>query len=158
MSQLNVGERAPEFSLKNQRGETIELSSFLGKKNVVLYFYPKASTPGCTTQACGIRDNVELFAQSDTVVLGISPDPVDKLLKFEQKQQLNFDLLSDEGHLIADKYHVWALKKFMGKEYMGIVRTTFLIDKEGMLSHILDKFKTKSHHEDVLACLIGNIK
>ena len=118
-----------------------------------MYFYPRALTPGCTTQACGIRDVQEALAKLNTVVFGLSPDPVNKLRRFTDKYELNFDLLSDEGHVVADKYGVWGPKKFMGKEFDGILRTTFIVGKDGRLKHILDKFKTKSHHEDMLACL-----
>jgi peroxiredoxin Q/BCP len=150
MSYPKIGNKAPAFTLTNQQGEKVSLKDFTGIKNVVLYFYPKASTPGCTVQACGIRDTQKELAQRDTVVFGVSPDPESKLQKFIDKQTLNFDLLSDEDHATADKYGVWALKKFMGKEYMGIVRTTFLINKEGRLVHIMDKFKTNNHHDVLL--------
>ncbi len=157
MAHPKIGNKAPAFSLKNQNGEKVSLKDFAGKKNVVVYFYPKALTPGCTTQACGIRDTQQELADRDTVVLGLSPDPVDKLGKFIDKHELNFDLLSDEDHAIADKYGVWALKKFMGKEFMGIVRTTFIIDKESRLVGIMDKFKTKTHHEDLIEFLDENL-
>ncbi len=157
MSHPKLRNKAPVFSLKNQNGDTVKLKDFAGKKNVVIYFYPKASTPGCTVQACGIRDIKKELATRDTVVFGVSPDPIDKLQKFIDKQGLNFDLLSDEDHAIADKYGVWALKKFMGKEFMGIVRTTFIIDKESKLIGILDKFKTKDHHEELLKFLDTSI-
>lgn len=150
MSKPKIGNKAPAFNLNNQDGEKVRLSAFEGEKNVVVYFYPKAMTPGCTVQACGIRDTDTAFADSNTVVLGISPDPVEKLDKFRQKHELNFDLLSDEDHAVAEKYGVWGLKKFMGKEFMGILRTTFIIDKEGRLRHVIDKVKTKTHHDDVL--------
>ncbi len=152
-----LGGKAPAFTLLNQNGEKVKLSSFKDSKNVVLYFYPKALTPGCTTQACGIRDEQKSFAKLDTVVLGLSPDPVEKLQKFREKHDLNFDLLSDEGHAIAEKYGVWGLKKFMGKEFMGIIRTTFIINKEGKLAHIMDKVKTKSHHDDVISAIKGEL-
>lgn len=146
-----VGNLAPAFSLKNQRGETISLKDFKGKKNLVLYFYPKASTPGCTTQACGIRDSRAAFEALDTLVLGVSPDPQSRLLKFIDKYSLNFDLLSDEDHALAERYGVWGLKKFMGREFMGILRTSFFIDKEGRLRYIMDKVNTKTHDQDALA-------
>jgi peroxiredoxin Q/BCP len=145
-----IDKLAPTFSLLNQRGETITLKDFKGKKNVVLYFYPRANTPGCTVQACGIRDYKKELAKLDTVVLAVSPDSVKKLLNFEEKQNLNFDLLADEDHAIAEKYGVWGLKKFMGKESMGILRTTFIIGKDGKLKDIISKVKTKTHHEDVV--------
>tara|TARA_B100000809_G_C15116222_1_gene522547 strand:+ start:1683 stop:2180 length:498 start_codon:yes stop_codon:yes gene_type:complete len=151
-----IGALAPDFSLRNQSGDVVSLDSFLGKKTVVLYFYPKASTPGCTTQACGIRDSRAELAALDVVVLGVSPDPEAKLQRFIDKQSLNFDLLSDEELTITKSYGCWALKKFMGKEFMGVVRTTFIIGKDGTLLHVMDKFKTKTHHDDVLGWLQGN--
>lgn len=147
------GKIAPAFSLTNQRGEKVSLKDFRDKKNVVLYFYPKAMTPGCTTQACGIRDSRKQFDKLDTVVLGVSPDSVDRLIKFEDKQELNFQLLSDEDHKVAEKYGAWGLKKFMGREFMGVLRTTFIIGKDGRLKHVMDKVKTKTHHDDVLKCI-----
>lgn len=140
---------APQFTTTDQNGEEVSLADFKGKK-VVLYFYPKASTPGCTVQACGIRDNKDTFAKANTVVLGISPDATKRLINFTTKQELNFPLLSDEDNSIAESYGVWALKKFMGKEYIGIHRITFIIDEKGILRHIIGKVKTKTHHDDVL--------
>ena len=119
----------------------------------MLYFYPKALTPGCITQACGIRDTKKDFDKLDAVVLGVSPDPVKKLQSFIEKKELNFDLLSDEEKTVAEKYGVWGLKKFMGREFMGILRTTFIIGKDGRLKHVMDKVKTKTHHDDVLEIL-----
>ena len=153
-----VGNKAPAFSLKDQNGDTVKLANFKGKKNVLLYFYPKAKTPGCTVQACGIRDTYAEFGKRNTVVLGVSPDPVAKLKKFEENPKkeeaaLNFTLLSDEDHAVADKYGAWGPKKFMGKEFDGILRTSFIIDKDGVLRQVLDKFKTKDHHEVALAAL-----
>lgn len=153
MTALKLGNMAPTFTLLNQAGEKVSLKDFRGKANVVLYFYPKAMTPGCTVQACGLRDSKKQLAKLNAVALGLSPDPVKRLAKFEEKESLNFDLLSDEDHAVADKYGVWALKKFMGREYMGIVRTTFIVDSNGRLVHIMDKVKTKSHHDDVLDLL-----
>lgn len=147
-----IGQLAPDFSTVNQDGTEISLQSLRGKK-VVLYFYPKAMTPGCTTQACGIRDTKAEFESRNTVVLGISPDAPAKLTRFIEKQELNFDLLSDEDHAIAESYGVWALKKFMGKEYVGIHRLTFIIDEQGNLAHIIEKVKTKTHHDDVLTII-----
>lgn len=140
---------APQFTTTNQDNEEVSLADFKGKK-VVLYFYPKASTPGCTVQACGIRDNKDAFAAANTVVLGISPDTSKRLTNFTVKQELNFTLLTDEDHAIAESYGVWALKKFMGKEYVGIHRVTFIIDEEGILRHVMAKVKTKTHHDEVL--------
>lgn len=152
-----VGNLAPAFSLPDQDGKTVTLKQFRDKKNVVLYFYPKAMTPGCTVQACGIRDSQKALAKADTVVLGVSPDPVARLGKFIEKQDLNFTLLSDEDHAVAEKYGAWGLKKFMGKEFMGILRTSFIIGKDGRLKHVMDKVATKTHHDDVLQ-LIKELK
>jgi thioredoxin-dependent peroxiredoxin len=157
MSHPKIGNLAPAFSLQNQNEKLVSLKDFKGKKNIVLYFYPKALTPGCTTQACGIRDTAQEFASLDTVVLGVSPDAPSKLTKFIQKYDLNFDLLSDEDHAIAEKYGVWALKQFMGKEFMGILRTTFVIDKDGRLRHIMDKVNTKTHDQELLEILRSGI-
>lgn len=153
MAHPKVGNLAPTFTLQDQDGNPVSLKDFKGKKNVVLYFYPKAMTPGCTVQACGIRDHQEAFERLDTVVLGLSPDAVARLPRFIEKHQLNFTLLSDEDHAVAEKYGCWGMKKFMGKEYMGLIRTTFIIGKDGRLLKVMDKFKTKTHHEDVLAQL-----
>jgi peroxiredoxin Q/BCP len=152
VSFLKVGEQAPDFELKNQNGETIKLSDYRGKK-VVVYFYPKAMTPGCTTQACGLRDSQAEYGARDLVVLGLSPDPYERLKRFEGKHDLNFNLLSDQDHSVAEAYGAWGLKKFMGREFMGILRSTFVIDTKGIISHVLAKVNTKSHHEDVLALL-----
>lgn len=152
-----IGNMAPAFTLQNQDGEKISLKDYKGNSNVVLYFYPKALTPGCTVQAEGIRDSKKAFAKLDTVVLGMSPDPVKKLANFTEKKSLNFDLLSDEDHKIADKYGVWGLKKFMGREFDGIHRITFIIGKDGRLKHIMEKVKTKSHHDDVIAYIKENL-
>lgn len=143
---------APAFSAPDQNGNIVSLNSLRGRK-VVLYFYPKAMTPGCTTQACGIRDEQQAFRDLNTVVLGISPDAPARLQKFIERDGLNFDLLSDENHAIADAYGVWAMKKFMGKEYEGIHRITFILDEQGVLRHIMEKVATKTHHTDVLAIL-----
>lgn len=148
-----IGNLAPAFSLPDQDGNTVSLRQFRDASNVVLYFYPKAMTPGCTVQACGLRDARAELDRLDTVVLGVSPDPVSRLGKFIEKQSLNFTLLSDEDHAVAEKYGAWGLKKFMGREFMGVLRTTFIIGKDGRLRHVMDKVKTKSHHDDVLALI-----
>lgn len=152
MSYPPIGQPAPDFELPDQNGDMVRLSSFKGK-NVVVYFYPKALTPGCTVQACGIRDSKDELNKRNTVVLGISPDAVKRLPKFIEKEGLNFTLLSDEEHTVAEKYGVWGMKKFMGKEFMGLIRTTFIIGKDGRLLGVMDKFKTKTHHEDLIAAL-----
>lgn len=153
MTHPKVGNLAPAFSLLNQDGEKVSLKDFKGKKSVVLYFYPRASTPGCTMQACGLRDIESELKKKGYVVLGVSFDPVAKIKKFHDKYNLNFPLLSDENHSIIEKYGCWQLKKFMGKENMGTVRTTFIIGKDGRLVKIMDKFKTKTHHETLLEVL-----
>ncbi len=157
MALPKVGSMAPAFTLVNQKGEKVSLKDFKGEKNVVLYFYPKAMTPGCTVQACAIRDTKKKFSSSKTVVLGVSPDAPERLVKFIEKEGLNFDLLSDPEHKIADKYGSWGPKKFMGKEYDGILRQTFIIGKDGKLKHVMDKVKTKSHHDDVLNWIKENL-
>jgi peroxiredoxin Q/BCP len=152
MQILKVGDVAPQFSLPDQDNQTISLSDFSGKK-VLVYFYPKAMTPGCTIQAQGLRDSQAELAALNVEVLGVSPDAVKRLPKFIEKESLNFTLLSDEDHALADAFGVWGLKKFMGKEYDGIHRITFLINENGKIEHVFDKFKTKNHHEVVLAYL-----
>ncbi|HSX83986.1 MAG TPA: thioredoxin-dependent thiol peroxidase [Cellvibrio sp.] len=149
MSLLKKGSKAPSFSLLNQDGVKVQVEDFRGRY-LVLYFYPKALTPGCTTQACSIRDVKRELNDAGAEVIGISPDSVVKLKKFCDKHQLNFDLLADEEHIVADTYGVWGLKKFMGKEFMGVIRTTFIIDPKGNIAEILDKFSTSSHHQTVL--------
>ena len=153
MNTLQVGDKAPEFSLQNEAGETINLSDFAGEKNVLVYFYPKAMTPGCTVQAQGLRDVKAELDKLDTVALGVSPDAVKRLTKFVERDELNFSLLSDEDHKVADAFGVWGLKKFMGREYDGIHRISFLVNKDGEIIHVFDKFKTKNHHEVVLEVL-----
>lgn len=148
-----IGNLAPALSLSNQNGEVVSLKDFRGQSNVVLYFYPKAMTPGCTTQACGIRDHRKAFAKANTIVLAVSPDPVKKLAKFADKHDLDFTLLSDEDLVATKKYGCWGLKKFMGREFMGVLRTTFIIGKDGRLKHVMDKVKTKSHDADALALI-----
>ncbi|OOF10941.1 thioredoxin-dependent thiol peroxidase [Salinivibrio proteolyticus] len=150
MQTLTAGATAPDFSLQDQNGDTVTLSQFKGDKRVLVYFYPKAMTPGCTTQACSLRDTKAELDALDTVVLGISPDPVKKLARFVERDSLNFTLLSDEDHAVADAFGVWGPKKFMGKEYDGIHRLSFLIGKDGNVEHVFNKFKTKDHHQVVL--------
>ena len=150
------GAAAPDFSLEDQNGQQVSLNQFRGQL-VVLYFYPKAMTPGCTVQACALRDAEADLAKAGVVVLGISPDAATRLKKFEERDELNFTLLSDEDHAVADLFGVWGLKKFMGREYDGIHRMTFIIDKEGNIAHTMTKVKTKSHHEDVLSWISENL-
>lgn len=153
MASVKVGNNAPSFTLLDQNGQKVSIRDYRSSKNVVIYFYPKAMTPGCTVQACGLRDSKRKLSILDAVALGVSPDPVSRLKKFEDKESLNFLLLSDENHAIADKYGVWGLKKFMGKEFMGVIRSTFIINKQGKIAHIMSKVKTKTHHNDVLEIL-----
>ncbi len=152
MAYPDCGAKAPDFCLQNQDNQPVTLGKLVNRR-VVLYFYPRAMTPGCTTQACGLRDSRDLLGAANTVVLGISPDPVAALRKFADKNRLNFDLLSDPDHQIAETYGVWQLKKFMGKEFMGVVRTTFIIDESGVLVRVMNKFKTTTHHADLLQAL-----
>jgi len=150
---LKVGDTAPAFSRLNQDGKAVRLDDFAGSQHVVLYFYPRAMTPGCTVQACGIRDTAAEFKNASAVVLGVSPDKVASLVKFRERDKLNFDLLSDEDKSLAKAYGVWGLKKFMGREFMGVRRWTFIIGKDGTIKHIMDDVDTKTHHDDVLAVL-----
>ena len=150
MNTLKVGDQAPLFSLQNQNDETVELATLLKSHQVLVYFYPKALTPGCTAQAENLRDHKAELTELNTVAVGISPDPVKKLKNFENKKELNFDLLSDEDHAVADEFGVWGLKKFMGKEYEGIIRTTFIIDEKGKVERIIDKVKTKDHTNQII--------
>lgn len=154
MIRPSIGKVAPAFTTLDENGNKVALKDFRGQ-TVVLYFYPKAMTPGCTTQACSLRDSKKELDKLNVVTLGISPDAPARLLKFKERDNLNFTLLSDEDHAIADKYGVWGPKKFMGREFDGIHRITFIIDEKGKLTHIMDKFKTKTHHEDVLNYLKG---
>ncbi|EQC46572.1 thioredoxin-dependent thiol peroxidase [Bacteriovorax sp. Seq25_V] len=156
MSLPKIGNLAPAFTLVDQDGKKVSLKDFKGKSNVVLYFYPKAMTPGCTVQACGIRDTKNDFKKLDTVVFGVSPDAPERLQRFIEKQKLNFTLLSDEDHSVTEKYGCWGPKKFMGKEYIGVHRMTFIIGKDGKLKHIIEKVKTKTHHDDVIAWIKEN--
>ena len=146
-----VGNLAPKFTLQDHEGNAVSLSDFKGKSAVVVYFYPKAMTPGCTVQAQGLRDTAKALKKLNTVVLGISPDPIKKLAKFVERDALNFQLLSDEDHAVADSYGAWGPKKFMGREFDGILRTTFIVGKDGKLKAVMDKFKTKDHHTALIA-------
>jgi peroxiredoxin Q/BCP len=151
MGKIKEGTPAPDFELPDQAGEPVRLSSFRGRK-VVLYFYPKANTPGCTTQACGVRDHQADYAQAGAVVLGVSPDPVKAVRKFADKQQLNFELLADEDHEVSEAYGVWVEKSMYGKTYWGAKRATFIIDEEGVVRKAF-KANPETHDADVLAAL-----
>ena len=137
---IEVGQAAPDFTLNDQDNNPVTLSELRGKK-VLLYFYPRASTPGCTVQAKGLRDTKEELDAHNVVVFGLSPDTPKKLTNFINKQDLNFTLLADEGHEVCEKYGVWQLKNFMGRENMGVVRKSFLIDESGKLEYVFNKFK-----------------
>jgi peroxiredoxin Q/BCP len=152
MAQLTPGQSAPGFSLSDQAGNTVDLGDFAGRK-VLVFFYPKADTPGCTTQACGLRDVAEEVG--DTVIIGISPDLPPKLAKFDTKHDLGFTLLSDPEHQVAEAYGVWGEKKMYGKVYMGIVRSSFLIDESGQLEQAWYKISPKDTPTKLLAALSG---
>ncbi|AUJ25461.1 MULTISPECIES: thioredoxin-dependent thiol peroxidase [Virgibacillus] len=147
---VQVGEKVADFSLPNQAGELVRLSDYKGKY-VVLYFYPKDMTPGCTTEACDFRDAHESFEDLDAVIIGISPDPVSSHQKFIDKHDLPFLLLADEEKQVAEQFGVWKLKKNFGREYYGIERSTFIIDKEGVLQKEFRKVKVKGHVEEALS-------
>ncbi len=149
---LTPGDPAPDFTLSDQDGTPVSLSGLRGK-TVVLYFYPKADTPGCTTQACGVRDHRPDYEQAGAVVLGVSPDPVKAVAKFDAKFDLGFPLLADEDHAVAEAYGVWVEKSMYGRTYMGNERTTFVISPDGTISDILRKVKPAEHDELVLAAL-----
>ena len=149
---IEQGDQAPDFELPDQDGRTVRLSDSRGQQTVV-YFYPKADTPGCTTQACGVRDHRADYAKVGSVVLGISPDPVKKVKKFHEKYDLDFALLADEGHAVADAYGVWAEKSMYGKTYFGNERTTFIVDAGGKIVEVLRKVKPAEHDALVLAAL-----
>lgn len=149
MTHLTEGTKAPAFSSKDQNGESVKLSDFKGQK-VVLYFYPEDMTPTCTDQACNLRDNYAALKQAGFVVLGVSPDAVAKHKKFEAKYDLPFTLLADDKHTIIDKYGVWGEKQLYGRKYMGLHRTTFLIDEKGIIRKIFLKPRSKQHTEEIL--------
>jgi thioredoxin-dependent peroxiredoxin len=151
---LEAGQPAPDFTLPDQAGEPVRLSDLRGGP-VVLYFYPKADTPGCTTQACGIRDHRDEYAQRGVRVLGVSPDPVKAVKAFHDKQSLDFTLLADEGHAVADAYGTWVEKSMYGRTYMGNARATFVIGPDGTITHVFPKVSPKTHDEVVLEALDG---
>lgn len=154
---VEVGKQAPDFTLQNQHGEEVSLSDYRGK-NVVLYFYPKDMTPGCTTQACDFRDNYDEFKKYNTVIIGISPDPIERHQKFISKHDLPFQLLADVEHEVAELYDVWKLKKNFGREYYGIERSTFIIDEEGIIRKEYRKVRVKGHVEEALEYLRDEVK
>lgn len=150
---LAVGKKAPAFTLPAVPGKKVRLGQFKGETNIVLYFYPRDNTPGCTTEACDFRDNLARFQKEDTVVLGVSTDSVESHEKFAAKFDLPFPLLADEDHAVCEKYGVWVEKKNYGKTYMGIQRATFLIDKQGKIAAVWPKVKVAGHVDEVAAAL-----
>jgi peroxiredoxin Q/BCP len=152
MTLIQNGQPAPDFELPNQDGEPVRLSGLRGQK-VVLYFYPKADTPGCTTQACGVRDHLPAYEGAGATVLGVSPDPVKKIKKFHDGQGLNFTLLADEDHAVSEAYGVWVEKSMYGNTYWGAQRSTFVIDEVGTVVHVIEKVSPKTHDDEVLAAL-----
>ena len=149
MTTLKAGDAAPEFSAKDQDGNLHELKDYKGKK-LVVFFYPKASTPGCTAEACNLRDNWEVFQEKGYEILGVSADSAKRQTNFKNKHELPFPLLADEDKEVINEFGVWGPKKFMGKEYDGIHRTTFIINEEGKIEEVIGKVKTKAHAEQIL--------
>jgi peroxiredoxin Q/BCP len=149
---VEEGQEAPDFELTSDAGERVRLSQLRGRP-VVLYFYPKDDTPGCTAQACGIRDSYDDFEQRGAVVLGVSPDEESSHVKFKQKYGLPFTLLADPNHEVAEQYGVWGERKYMGKTYMGVERSTFLIDEDGRIAKVMRRVKPDTHAERVLEAL-----
>ena len=149
MTTLKIGDKAPEFDSTDQNGKRVHLSDFSGKK-IVLFFYPKASTPGCTVEACNLRDNYQVFLNKGYDVVGVSADSEKRQLNFSVKNELPYSLLADEDKAVIKAYGVWGPKKFMGKEYDGIHRTTFVIDEKGIIEEIIEKVKTKAHTSQII--------
>ena len=150
MTTLTVGDKAPGFAALNQKGEMVNLNDFIGKK-VVLFFYPKDSTPGCTAEACNLRDNYEAFVKKGYEVIGVSADSEKRQLNFSEKNQLPYNLLADTDKKVIEAYGVWGPKKFMGREYDGIHRTTFIIDEKGSIEEVITKVKTKDHTAQIIS-------
>lgn len=146
---LKVRDKLPQFEGTNQDGETVHSENLIGKK-LVVFFYPKANTPGCTAEACNLRDNYAELKKQGFELLGVSADPVKNQKKFSEKFEFPFDIIADETREIIEKFGVWQLKKFMGKEFMGIVRTTFVFDENGICTEVIDKVKTKDHAAQIL--------
>jgi len=149
---LREGKEAPDFELMDQEGKLHKLSDYKGKV-VILYFYPKDDTPGCTVEACNFRDNFEVFKAAGVEILGISPDSVKSHAKFQQKHSLPFTLLADEDHKVCEVYGVWGPKKFMGKEYNGVYRTTYIIDEQGLIKKTFENVKPDEHAQEILSLL-----
>lgn len=150
-----VGQPAPDFTLPSTDDRDVSLADFKGKQAVVLYFYPRDDTPGCTAEACSFRDLRSVFNQAGAEILGVSPDTVKSHKKFQQKYQLTFPLLADADHAVAEQYGVWQQKKFMGRQYMGIARTTFVVDRDGTIKAVFPNVKVEGHADKVLEALKG---
>ncbi len=150
---LQAGDKAPEFTLLSDEEKEVSLADFLGKKNVVLYFYPKDNTSGCTKEALSFRDHLAEIAAKGAVVLGVSPDSVKSHQRFKEKQGINFTLLSDPEHQVAEAYGAWGEKSMYGRKYMGIIRSTFIIGKDGVIKHVFSRVKPANHAEEVLQVL-----
>jgi peroxiredoxin Q/BCP len=148
-----TGSKAPAFKLPASNGKMISPADFTGKKTVVLYFYPKADTPGCTIEACGFRDALAEYDKAKVAVLGISPDPIEAVVAFAEKFKLNFPLLADSDHSVAEKYGVWGEKSMYGRKYWGVLRTTFVIDRAGKIAHVFEKVKPAGHEREVIEWL-----
>lgn len=153
---LEVGDTAPDFTLPDQDGNEVSLADLRGQ-TVVLYFYPRADTPGCTTQACGIRDRAEDYERAGVKVIGVSPDPVSAIKRFADKQSLNFTLLADEEHKVAEAYGTWAEKSMYGKKYWGVTRSTYIIGPDGKITHVFPKVSPKTHDDVVLKALAETV-
>jgi len=149
---IETGARAPQFTLPDQDGTPVSLSDYAGK-TVVLYFYPKASTSGCTVQACGVRDHLPNYAEAGAVVIGVSPDPVRAVKKFADKQSLDFTLLADADHAVCEAYGVWAEKSMYGRRYLGALRATFIIGPDRIVRHVIPRVTPRTHDDEVLAAL-----
>ena len=149
---IEIGEKAPQFTLPDQDGNDVSLSDYAGK-TVVLYFYPRADTPGCTTQACGVRDHLPNYAEAGAVVIGVSPDPHADVKKFVDKFGLDFTLLGDEDHAVCEAYGVWAEKNMYGKRFWGAQRATFIIDADGTVAHVIPRVSPRTHDDEVLKAL-----
>lgn len=149
MTSLQIGDKAPDFNALNENGELISLANYVGKK-LILYFYPKDMTPGCTAESCNLGENYNLLKEKGFEIIGVSPDPAKRHLKFIEKYNLPFTLLADEDRKVLEAYNVWGLKKFMGREYDGVHRTTFVIDEKGLIEKIFTKVKTKDHTNQIL--------
>jgi peroxiredoxin Q/BCP len=149
---LETGAKAPDFTLPDQDGSPVSLGDYAGK-TVVLYFYPKASTSGCTVQACGVRDHLPSYAEAGAVVIGVSPDPVKAIKRFADNESLDFTLLADEDHAVCEAYGVWAEKSMYGRRYFGALRATFIIGPDGIVAHVIPRVTPRTHDDEVLAVL-----